>query len=119
MQNHNWTLLHNCAICDRSDREDRASARAGRCESLEEAQGRGTMKNTNRYRCVLFASVAGACVAVSAPVMAQDAADTGDNAGREIVVTGTLLRQKNESAPLAVLSGGEIAARGIRAAERN
>lgn len=71
------------------------------------------MKNTNRYRCVLFASVAGACVAVSAPVMAQDAADTGDNAGREIVVTGTLLRQKNESAPLAVLSGGEIAARGI------
>lgn len=72
------------------------------------------MRTTNRYRCILSAGVATACLVVSAPVLAQDAAGASDEAPtREIVVTGTLLRQKNEAAPLSVLSGGEITARGI------
>lgn len=69
------------------------------------------MEYFRHYRTALCASAAIAGLALAMPAYAQDA--SADESGQEIVVTGSLIRQKTISSPLAVVSGGEIAARAI------
>ncbi|MDE2619084.1 MAG: TonB-dependent receptor [Sphingomonadales bacterium] len=65
-------------------------------------------------RRALFLGGAALAIALSAPAQAQNSGgEESPAANSEIVVTGTLIRQKTVSSPLSVVSGGEIAARAV------
>lgn len=73
--------------------------------------------NSILYRkAILSAGVASLACAVSVGAHAQtlpSTTNTTNNDGAEIVVTGSLIRQKTVSSPLAIVSGDDIAARAI------
>lgn len=69
------------------------------------------LANSRILKNALFASAACGLVSLAQPALAQDGTTTNDN--REIVVTGTLIRQTSSPSPLAVVSGEDIAARAL------
>jgi iron complex outermembrane receptor protein len=67
--------------------------------------------NRNIWKGALCASASLGAVWLAQPALAQDGTDAADT--REIVVTGTLIRQTSIPSPLAVVSGDDIAARAL------
>lgn len=66
--------------------------------------------NERLWKSVLCTSVSCGAMLLAQPALAQDAADSGE---REIVVTGTLIRQTSIPSPLATVSSEDLQARAL------